>query len=422
MSFRARRGLIGSPLFDLRRRNHRHPPLDDARLLGGDLGDAGLVARPSAPPAAERVEERLGERPRVADDPRAHLPGQAQHAVVDVHLDDPGVLRPVVEPVLRQRPEGAEPGPDGEHDVGPVDQAHRRLRPHVPERTDAERVRVGERVVVEVGRGDRRREVLGQGADRFAGLGPDDASAGEDDGEPRARDELGGRPDLVRGTGPVRRVRRRVDLRLDLAVEVVARDVDLDGTVLRLGDVEGPSKQLGHPFGTVDLDLPPGDLREDRQLLRLLEAPQPDPQRPDRRGDHHHGRVRPVGGGDGGHEVGDARPVLADADGRPAGDAAPAVGHVRRVLLVGDRDEADPRAGKEVQCVHVGRAHDPRDGGDALGGEGLDEGLAGGHSGRSGRGDQSGRRLHRRHRRSSFRCAVVVNQPTALASRQRNQP
>jgi hypothetical protein len=62
--------------------------------------------------------------------------------------------------------------------------------------------------------------------------------------------------------------------------------------------------------------------------------------------------------GHGGHEIGDAGPVLGDADRRAAGDARVAVGHVRRVLLVGHAHQPDAGAGKEVERVHVGRADD----------------------------------------------------------------
>jgi phosphotransacetylase len=103
------------------------------------------------------------------------------------------------------------------------------------------------------------------------------------------------------------------DLALDVAVEEVARDVELRGAHLEHGAVEAARRDLGHPRLVVHVALELGDLREDGQLLGLLEAAQAQRVRPRLGRDHDDGRVRPVRGGDAGHEVGDARPVLRDA-------------------------------------------------------------------------------------------------------------
>ena len=93
------------------------------------------------------------------------------------------------------------------------------------------------------------------------------------------------------------------------------------------------------------------------------------------------GRMRPVGGRDGGDEVGDAGAVLGDADARTPGRARIAVRHVAGALLVRHRDEADARGLEQVERVHIGRADDAEDVGDALRDQGLDERFAGGHAG-----------------------------------------
>jgi len=77
-------------------------------------------------------------------------------------------------------------------------------------------------------------------------------------------------------------------------------------------------------------------------------------------------------------------PVLGDADAVAVGDARIAVGHVRRVLLVRDADEADARRLEDVERVHVGGADDPEHVLHAVGGEGFDERFAAGHPGHGG--------------------------------------
>ena len=65
---------------------------------------------------------------------------QAEHRGFGVDLDDLGVLRPVVESVLRQRAERAEPRAEREDDIGLRDQLHRRLRALIAERPAPERM------------------------------------------------------------------------------------------------------------------------------------------------------------------------------------------------------------------------------------------------------------------------------------------
>ena len=63
--------------------------------------------------------------------------------------------------------------------------------------------------------------------------------------------------------------------------------------------------------------------------------------------------LRPVRRRDGRHEIGDARAVLRNAHAVFARDARITVRHVRRVLLVRDRNEADARERKQIVRVHV---------------------------------------------------------------------
>jgi hypothetical protein len=173
---------------------------------------------------------------------------------------------------------------------------------------------------------------------------------------------------------------RRGDVVVGLAVEMVARDVELRRAHLQHRPVEAARGDLRHALRAADVALELGDLREDRQLLGLLEAAQAHAQAAGLRRDDDHRAVRPVGGGNGRDEVGDARPVLGDADAVAAGDARIAVGHVRRALLVHRGNEADAGRRKDVQRVHIGRTDDAEDIPDALRRQGFHQRLAGGHA------------------------------------------
>ena len=54
--------------------------------------------------------------------------GQPDSVRVDIHLNNFGVFRPVVDAVTRQRREGVQAGAKRQHHVSPGDKFHRRLR------------------------------------------------------------------------------------------------------------------------------------------------------------------------------------------------------------------------------------------------------------------------------------------------------
>ena len=110
------------------------------------------------------------------------------------------------------------------------------------------------------------------------------------------------------------------------------------------------------------------------------------------RRDRDNRRMRPIGGGDRGDEIGDARSVLGDADAVAPGHARIAVGHMGGALLVNRRNESDAGGRKQIQRIHIGRADDAEDLGDALRDQRLDKGFAGGHA---------------RHRVSSLKIGLV---------------
>ena len=166
--------------------------------------------------------------------------------MVAVDLDDLGVLRPVVEAVLRQRAEGAEPGAERQHDVGLGDDLHGGLGALVAERAAPQRVVGGEAVVVQVAVDDGRLQKFGQRLGLLAAARHDDAAAGDDHGELGLCQELGGLVEAVLGAGAARDALRLRDLAVELAVEVVARDVELGRPALGQRHVEATAGDLGH--------------------------------------------------------------------------------------------------------------------------------------------------------------------------------
>ena len=154
-------------------------------------------------------------------------------AVIGVDLDDLGVLRPVVEAVLRQRAEGPEARAEREHDVGLGDELHRRLRALVAERAAPQRVVGGESVVVQVAVDDRRLQILGERHGFLDAVRHDHAAAGEDHRELAPASSLAASSRLSSAPGPRADALRLRDLAVELAVEIVARDVELGRAALR---------------------------------------------------------------------------------------------------------------------------------------------------------------------------------------------
>src|ERR1019366_3731925 len=130
------------------------------------------------------------------------------------------------------------------------------------------------------------------------------------------------------------------NLDFDVAVEIIARNVELHRPAFLHRDVECARGEFRHAARRVDVYLPFGDLGEYRHLLGFLKPAQPHRQTAGFGRDAHHRRMRPVSGGDRGHEIGDAGAVLPDAYAVLTGDARVTIGHVRGVLLVRDGNEA----------------------------------------------------------------------------------
>ncbi len=107
-------------------------------FLGGDPGGAlGTIRCRGQRAALEALEQRCRRGARVAMDADRDRLDQAEHARVRVDLNDLGLLRPVVEPVLRQRAEGPKPRAERQDHVRLRDELHRRLRSLIAERAYA---------------------------------------------------------------------------------------------------------------------------------------------------------------------------------------------------------------------------------------------------------------------------------------------
>jgi hypothetical protein len=102
-----------------------------------------------------------------------------------------------------------------------------------------------------------------------------DPAAGDDHRELRLSEQLGRRIEARASAGAALDADRLRDLAFDLAVEEIARDVQLRRTHLEDRAIERARSELGHPRRIVHVRLVLGDLREDRQLVGLLEPAKP---------------------------------------------------------------------------------------------------------------------------------------------------
>ena len=117
------------------------------------------------------------------------------------------------------------------------------------------------------------------------------------------------------------------------------------------------------------------DLGENRQLFRFLKSTETKRHRAGFRRDDDNGRMRPERRRRRRDEVGDPGAVLGDANAVTARNARVAVGHVSTALLVRNRNESNAGKGKQIERVHVSRAHDAEHILDAVRDERLHERL-----------------------------------------------
>ncbi|MNW97011.1 hypothetical protein D3C86_264480 [compost metagenome] len=220
---------------------------------------------------------------------------------------------------------------------------------------------------------DRGTQALGQGLallDRFA---HDDAAARDDDGELGLGQQFGRIVQALLAAGATVQAVRLWNLRLDFAIKIVARDVQLRRTHFGHGAVKTAARELGHAGRIGHVALVLREFLEHRQLVRFLEAAQAHAHGARFRRDDHDRRMRPVGGGNRCDAIADAGAVLADDHAMAARDAGVTVGHVAGALLMHDGDQPDAGGGEDIHRVHEGRAHDAEHVGHAIGGQGFHE-------------------------------------------------
>lgn len=231
---------------------------------------------------------------------------------------------------------------------------HGRLVTLVSKVTDGQTMVGGEGIVVEVGASNGDSEVFGKSSDFGVGISHGDTTTSKDDGVLGVLDQLNGVLESLITSSGVHLLLGGTDDVLVLSVEEVTGDVDLDGSTLVHGNVEGLSGKLGHAGRVVDVGLELGNSGEDGHLVELLETTVTLSHGTSFGGDADDGRVSPVSSGNSGEEVGDTGTVLGNADSMSSRGTSVTISHVGGVLLVSDRDESDAGTGPEVKGVHEG--------------------------------------------------------------------
>ena len=239
-----------------------------------------------------------------------------------------------------------------------------------------------EGVVVQVAAGHGSGDVLGQGFDGIHAVGVNHAAAGHDHGILGGFEHFDGVLEHFRvadAAGGHAVLGRLQDFFIQLAVEVVARDVHQHGTAHGVGGTEGGAQHVGGAFGMGHAQGSLGDGLEQIPRVAFLEAVPTHGSGTGAGRKDDHGAVRHVGGSHGGHVVGDAGAVLADDNAGFAGHAAEGVFHVAGGLLMTHGDEVDARGREEVQQVHVGGTEDTADVFNAFFHQDFGHGLTGSH-------------------------------------------
>ena len=96
------------------------------------------------------------------------------------------------------------------------------------------------------------------------GVGEDHTASSQDHREARLREQIDRTVEICRIAGATTDADRRRDRGLEVAIKVVARDVELRWAHLEHRAVEAARRDLGHAPRVVHVTLVFGDLREDR--------------------------------------------------------------------------------------------------------------------------------------------------------------
>lgn len=232
-----------------------------------------------------------------------------------------------------------------------------------------------ERIVVQIAVDDRGAQTLRQGLAFLDAIRHDYATARNDDRELRIGQQFGRFIQTLLSTGAAIESLRLGDLRLDLPVEVVARNIQLGGAHFGHGAIETASSELGHARRMRDVALILGEFLEHRKLLGLLEPAEADAHGAGFGCHDHHRAVGPISRRNRRHTITDARAVLADDDAMSTGDTGVPVGHMPSALFVNHRDEPNAGRREDIHRIHERGTHDAEHVGDAVRGHGLNEGF-----------------------------------------------
>jgi len=344
--------------------------LGDVSFTLGLVGHAGDAVR-----SLKAGQKRGSRLLAISVNETVDVLGKSKASLVNIDLDDFGILREVVEVVLRKSSEDGESRSESNDDISFMHGVHGGLVALVSKVTDRQTMIGGERIVVEVGARNGDSEIFGKSSDFGVGISHGDTTTSKDDGVLGVLDQLNGVLKSLFTSSGVHLLLGGTDDVLVLTIEEVTGDVDLDGSTLVHGNVEGLSGKLGHAGRVVDVGLEFGNSREHGHLVELLETTVTLGHGTSLGGDADDGGVSPVSSGNSGEEVGDSGTVLGNADSVSSRGTSVTISHVGSVLLVSDRDESDSSTGPEIKGVHEGRSHNSEGVGNTVSNHLLNEGL-----------------------------------------------
>jgi hypothetical protein len=264
------------------------------------------------------------------------LLGKSETSVVDINLDNFGILREVIEIVLGKSSENGESGSESNDDISFMHGVHCRLVTLITKVTNGETMVGRERIIVKIGTSDGNTKVLGKGGYFIVSSSHGDTTTSEDDGVLGILDKVDSVGESGFTSSRVGELLRCTDDVVVFTIEEVAGNVDLSRSTFVHGDVEGLSGELRHASRVVNVSLEFGDSFEDRDLVEFLETSMSLGHGSSFGSDDHDGRVSPVSSSYTGEEVGDTGSILGDADTVSSRGTRVTIGHVGGILLVSD--------------------------------------------------------------------------------------
>lgn len=335
----------------------------------------------------ESSEHLSGGLFAISVDEGIDLLGETESSLVDINLDDFGVLGEVVKVVLREGSEDGESGSKSNDDISFMHGVHGGLVTLVSKVTYRKTMVGRERIVMEVSASDGNTKIFSESGNFIISTSHGDTTTSKDGGVLGVFDEIDSVGESGITSSGVSELLGSTDGVIVFSVEEITGNVNLDGSTFMHGNVEGLSGKLRHAGRVVNVSLEFGDGREDRNLIEFLETSVTLGHGTGFGGDNNDGGMSPVRRGDTGEEVGDTRTVLGDADSVSSRDTSITISHVGGVLLVSDRDKSDSSSGPEIKSIHESRSDDSEGISDTVSDHLLNEGLRVRHFGGDSEGD-----------------------------------